>query len=62
MEETKKKVLTLTGPQTKAIDNAISYVWEVGFSDKTRLLVEAISALTSIETVLELARTERNQN
>lgn len=62
MEETKKKVLTLTGPQMEAIDNAISYVWDVGFSDKTRLLVEAMSALLSIETVLGLARTERDQN
>lgn len=59
MEEVKKKGLTLTGPQMEAIDNAISYVWEVGFSDKTRLLVEAMSALLSIETVLDLARTDR---
>lgn len=62
MEEIKKKALTLTGPQMEAIDNAIAYVWDVGFSDKTRLLVEAMSALLSIETVLGLARTERDQN
>lgn len=49
----------LTEKQANKINNAISLVWETGYSDKTTLLVEAMSAIAVIETVLELAEKEK---
>jgi len=49
----------LTEKQVNKINNAISLVWETGYSDKTVLLVEAMSAIAVIDAVLELAEKEK---
>ena len=49
----------LNEEQMSRIDSAITLVWDTGYKDKTALLVEAMSAIAVIDTVLGMAEKEK---
>ena len=53
-------MVVLNDLQEEAINNAIMFVHEVGYRDRNALLVEAMCALSSIETVMALAKKEKD--
>lgn len=53
-------MVVLNDLQEEAINNAIMFVHEVGYKDRNALLVEAMCALASIETVMALAKKEKD--
>jgi hypothetical protein len=53
-------MVVLNDLQEEAINNAIMFVHEVGYKDRNALLVEAMCALSSIETVMALAKKEKD--
>lgn len=59
----KKTDITLTADEVEAIKEAISFVFETGYSDKTATLIESVAALTTIDTVMNLAiKRERKES
>ena len=38
-----------------SIENAITIVYETGYKDKMKLLIEAVVAISTIDTIIELA-------
>lgn len=55
-------MLVLNDLQEEAINNAITFVHEVGYKDRNALLVEAMCALASIETIMNMARAEKEKD
>lgn len=53
-------MVVLNDLQEEAINNAIAFVHEVGYSDHEALLIETMCALASIETVMALAKKEKD--
>jgi hypothetical protein len=53
-------MVVLNDLQEEAINNAIMFVHEVGYSDHEALLIETMCALSSIETVMALAKKEKD--
>lgn len=53
-------MVVLNDLQEEAINNAIMFVHEVGYKDHEALLIETMCALSSIETVMALAKKEKD--
>ena len=53
-------MVVLSDLQERAITEAISFVYEMGYSDHEALLIEAMCALPSIDTVMALAKKEKD--
>ncbi len=51
----KTKDITLNAAEVEAIKEAISFAFETGYSDKGIALIESVAALTTIDTVMNLA-------
>lgn len=47
--------VTLTDKEVRKIMDSIEFIYEVGYKDKTALLIEAMCAISTIETVMDLA-------
>lgn len=59
----KDKGVNLLADEVEAIKEAISFVFETGYSDKTATLIESVAALTTIDTVMNLAiKRERKES
>lgn len=54
-------MITLTDGDVRALREIIGYVWDVGYNDKTMMLIESVSALTSIETLLNTLERHQKQ-
>lgn len=55
--------ITLNAAEVEAIKEAISFVFETGYSDKMATLIESVAALTTIDTVMNLAiKRERKES
>lgn len=59
----KTKDITLNAAEVEAIKEAISFAFETGYSDKGIALIESVAALTTIDTVMNLAiKRERKES
>lgn len=55
--------ITLNADEVEAIKEAIGFAFETGYSDKGIALIESVAALTTIDTVMNLAiKRERKES
>lgn len=54
-------MITLTDGDVRALREIIGYVWDVGYNDKAMMLIESVSALTSVETLLNTLERHQKQ-
>lgn len=54
-----KDGLKLTERELASIENAITIVYEAGYKDKMVTLIEAMAALSTIDTIIELAESRQ---
>lgn len=54
-------MIMLTDKDVKAIREIITFVWETGYTDKTMTLIESMSALSAIETLLDTVERYQKQ-
>lgn len=54
-------MLVLNDYEVEAITEACNYVRDTGYKDKTVTLIEAVAAITTIETIMSLASKKDSQ-
>ena len=54
-------MLVLNDHEVEAITEACNYVRDTGYKDKTVTLIEAVAAITTIETIMSLASKKDSQ-
>lgn len=55
--------ITLKADEVDAIKEALNFAFETGYSDKGVALIESVAALTTIDTVMNLAiKRERKES
>lgn len=53
--------LTLNGAEVEAIEAAIELAFDTGLQDRTAMLIESVAALSTIDTLISIAKKRQNE-